>query len=218
MTQIETPQGARAQRRRNILEILTAILLGLVSVATALGAYQATVWAAEAVEYSTAAEQLRDRNLSTLLSSQLGYRDDGAKLFQAVQLDGEITLFPDRTDELRAEQQRIIGTTTPELGAAWDLWVASGYTDEAFPLLNAQYEAASFAEPQSLQYASFVAERAADAIAARSTTVAAASAVLALALFVLGVAGIIRSWRVAAWLVAGGAVTAVIGVLVLLSA
>jgi len=213
MTQVES-----AQRQRNILEIVAAIMLGLVSIATALGAYQATIWAAEAVEYSSTAEQLRDRNLSTALSSQLATRDDGAKLFAAVQLETEITLFPERAEELRADQRRIIATTTPELAAAWDAWVASGYLNEAFPLLNPQYEAASFAEPQSLQYASFVAERAADAIAARSTTVAAASAVLALALFVLGVAGIIRSWRVAAWLVAAGAVAAVIGVVVLLSA
>ena len=213
MTQVES-----AQRQRNILEIVAAIMLGLVSIATALGAYQATSWAAEAVEYSSTAEQLRDRNLSTALSSQLATRDDGAKLFAAVQLETEIALFPERAEELRADQRRIIATTTPELAAAWDAWVASGYLNEAFPLLNPQYEAASFAEPQSLQYASFVAERAADAIAARSTTVAAASAVLALALFVLGVAGIIRSWRVAAWLVAAGAVAAVIGVVVLLSA
>jgi len=207
-----------AQRRRNVLEIVTAILLGLVSIATALGAYQATVWAAEAVAYSSTADQLRDRNLSTTLSSQLALRDDGTKLFAAVQLEAEITLFPERAEELIADQRRIIATTTPELAAAWDAWVASGYLDEAFPLVNPEYEAASFAEPQSLQYASFVAERAADAIAARSTTVAGASAVLALALFALGVAGIIRSWRVAAWLVGAGAVAAVVGVVVLLSA
>lgn len=213
MTQVET-----AQRRRNVLEIVTAILLGFVSVATALGAYQATIWASEAVAYSSSADQLRDRNLSATLSSQLAGRDDGAKLFAAVQLDAEIALFPDRAEELRADQRRIIATTTPELAAAWDAWVASGYLDTTFPLLNPQYQAASIAEPQSLQYASFVAERAADAVDARSTTVAAASAVLALALFLLGVAGIIRSWRVAAWLVAAGAVAAVIGIIVLASA
>jgi len=213
MTQVES-----AQRQRNVLEIVTAVMLGLVSIATALGAYQATSWAAEAVEYSSTAEQLRDRNLSATLSTQLATRDDGAKLFAAVQLETEITLFPERAEELRADQRRIIATTTPELAAAWDAWVTSGYLNEAFPLLNPQYEAAAFAEPQSLQYASFVAGQAADAVAARSTTVAAASAVLALALFVLGVAGIIRSWRVAAWLVAAGAVAAVIGVVVLLSA
>ncbi len=213
MTEVET-----AQRRRNVLEIVTAILLGLVSVATALGAYQATIWAGEAIAYSSTADQLRDRNLSTALSSQLALRDDGAKLFAAVQLDAEITLFPERAEELRADQRRIIATTTPELAAAWDAWVASGYLDTAFPLVNPQYEAASFAEPQSLQYASFVAERAADAVDARSTTVAAASAVLALALFVLGVAGLVRSWRVAAWLVAAGAVAALIGIVVLASA
>ena len=213
MTQVET-----AERRRNVLEVVTAILLGLVSVTTALGAYQATSWAAEAVAYSSTADQLRDRNLSTTLSSQLALRDDGTKLFAAVQLEAEITLFPERAEELIADQRRIIATTTPELAAAWDAWVASGYLDEAFPLVNPEYEAASFAEPQSLQYASFVAERAADAIAARSTTVAGASAVLALALFALGVAGIIRSWRVAAWLVGAGAVAAVVGVVVLLSA
>jgi len=213
VTQVET-----AERRRNVLEVVTAILLGLVSVTTALGAYQATSWAAEAVAYSSTADQLRDRNLSATLSSQLGLRDDGAKLFAAVQLETEITLFPERAEELRADQRRIIATTTPELATAWDAWVASGYLNEAFPLLDPQYEAASFAEPQSLQYASFVAQQAADAIDARSTTVAAASAVLALALFVLGVAGIIRSWRVAAWLVTAGAVAAVLGVVVLLSA
>ncbi len=206
------------QRRRNILEILTAILLGFVSVATALGAYQATVWAFDAVEYSATADQLRDRNLSAVLSSQLVLRDDGAKLFEAFRLETEITLFPERTEELRTEQRLIIDTATPELGTAWDAWAASGFAEETFPITSAQYEVASFSEGQSLQYASFIARQAADNVGARAITVAAASVVLAIALFILGVAGIIRSWQAAAWLVAAAAVAFVVGVGILLSA
>ena len=37
-----------ARTAREIIEIVTAILLGLVSVATAFGAYQASVWSGEA--------------------------------------------------------------------------------------------------------------------------------------------------------------------------
>ena len=43
-------------RLRSALEIATAILLGLVSVATAAGAYQASLWSQQSNEYAAIAE------------------------------------------------------------------------------------------------------------------------------------------------------------------
>ena len=64
-------------RLRGFLEIATAILLGLVSVATAFGAYQASEWSQQAGAYAAVAGQLRDESLSTSIASQLAGHDDG---------------------------------------------------------------------------------------------------------------------------------------------
>ena len=67
-----------------MLEIVTAILLGLVSVATAFGAYQAGQWGQESADLAGASQQLRDRNLALFLESQNTSRDDGERLFDAL--------------------------------------------------------------------------------------------------------------------------------------
>ena len=72
---------------RDALEVIAAVLLGLVSVATALGAYQSAVWASQAADYALVSQQLRDRNLSESLTTQLIFRDDSGKVYDLLALD-----------------------------------------------------------------------------------------------------------------------------------
>jgi hypothetical protein len=203
---------------RDVLEVVTAILLGLVSVATALGAYQASVWAGQAGELGAVSQQLRDRNLSEALTSQLIFTDDGGKLLDLVGLDSEITLYPEREPQLRREQDVLLESSSPELAEAWRTWVEEGYPDDLVPMQTPEYEAALFAPAQSMQYVSFVTDRAAERVGERSGQVTVAAVLFAIALLLLGVAGVNQSWRVAAMLSGGAAIAFLIGVVIVLLA
>ena len=200
---------------RGRLEIATAILLGLVSVATAFGAYQATVWSVQAASYSSISQQLRDRNLTAALSSQLVLKDDGAKVFEAISRDAEAIAFPERAEQLAAERELLIASASPELATAWQAWVESGYEQELVPISSPGYESALFAEPHSLRYASLVAEDLYDELQSRSDIVTTAAVIFAIALFVLGIAGVNISLRVATALVVAGAVALIAGSVVI---
>jgi hypothetical protein len=194
-----------ATTARDRLEIVTAILLGLVSVATAFGAYQAAAWTQQAADFSSVSQQLRDRNLTEALTSQLISRDDTAKLLKAIALSAESTLYPERLEAVAAEQEILISSASPELATAWRAWVASDFDDDLVPITAPDYQAALFAVPQSLQYASYEADRLADAVIARATQLTVAAVVFAISLFLLGVAGVTQTTRVAAWLTGGAA-------------
>lgn len=201
---------------RDRLEIVTAILLGLVSVATAFGAYQAAALTQQAAEFSAVSQQLRDRNLTEALTSQLISRDDTSKLLEAIALSAETTLYPERLAEVTAEQEFLIGSASPELVVAWHAWVESEFAEELVPISAPDYQAALFAVPQSLQYASYEADRLADTVSARATTFTLAAVVFAISLFLLGVAGVIVSSRLAVWLAGGAGFALLVGLAITL--
>lgn len=207
-----------AKSTRDLLEIVTAILLGLVSVATAFGAYQASVWAEQSARYASVSQQLRDRNLTEALTTQLIYKDDARRMLDAIAYNQEAILYPERIDEITAQQRVLIDSATPQLGAAWDAWVAAGYDEALFPITAAAYEAALFAPPQSMQYASYEADLLADAVGEKSDSLTAAAVVFAFALFLLGVAGVNPGVRLVFGLVVGAAALFVGGLVVVLLA
>lgn len=200
-----------ARSIRGVIEIVTAVLLGLVSVTTALGAYQASVWAMESADYRQAAVQMRDRNLTELLTSQLIFKQDGVKLYEAFTLESEATVYPERADEVARKQEALLGSSSsPGFYEQWLAWREADYAQELAPITQADYEARLFAQPQSLQYGSYVANKLADEAGARSAQVAIASVIFAISLLLLGVAGVNASWKVAASL-AGAAAVAYLG-------
>jgi len=201
---------------RGVIELVTAILLGLVSVTTALGAYQASVWALEADDYRQVAVQMRDRNLTELLTAQLIFKQDGAKLTRAFTLESEAVLYPERADDIAQEQQALLSSASPGFYEQWVLWRDADFAEELTPLLQPEYETQLFSQPHSLQYSSFVANQLADAAGVKSAQVAVASVVFAIALLLLGVAGVNASWKVAATLAGSAALAYVGGLLFLL--
>lgn len=207
-----------ARTTREILEILSAILLGLVSVATAFGAYQATLWAGEASALAEASQQARDRNLSEYLSTEIAAVDDSGKLIELTRLNLETFVFPERAAEIAITQEALLQAATPELAAGWAAFVESDYDIAFAPLTSIEYEAHLYAEVQSLQYVGYVADKAADAVGARADSVTLGALVFAVALFLLGVAGVSSSWRLAGWLTSGAALAFVVGVVIVLLA
>ena len=203
-------------RTRGALEIVTGVLLGLVSVATAIGAYQAGVWGQQGSDLKSASGQLRDRNLALYLEYTVVQGDDYQRLFDALALNAEAAFYPERADAATAEQDVIIGAASPALIEAWGLWRDCGFCDTDIPLLSPAYEAASYAQPQSYNLVSAVADRGANRLLERSRTMTVVSVVFAVALLLLGVAGVSSRLRVSAITTAGGALAFVVGVAIVI--
>lgn len=202
------------ERLRGALEIATAVLLGLVSVATAAGAYQSSVWSQQSNEYAQIAGELRDSSLSSFITSGVAGFDDGERLFDALELEFQIMDTPANVEELVTERDVILAGASPGLAEQWDLWAAGGYRDEDFPTTSVAYIAATYAPTYSANAASAVAYEASDSLATRSVQQAVAAAIFALALLLLGVSGANASLKVAFALAVGGAAAFVGGLVI----
>ena len=201
-------------RLRSMLEIATAILLGLVSIATATGAYQASTWAQDAGRFESASGQLRDLSLSNYISSELAGFDDGERMFDALVLEFEIMEPADGTDvaALRERSDVILAGGSPALLDDWHAWVDSGYADDAFPGTGVQYQSDLYAPTFAANRASAVAADLADQLGARSLQQTVAAAIFALALLLLGVSGANATLKVSFVLAIGGASAFLVGV------
>lgn len=201
----------REDRTRGVLEVVTAILLGLVSVATAIGAYQAGQWGQQSAELASISQQLRDRNLALFLESQNTARDDGQRLFDALGLEAEGVFYPERRDRLQEEQDLVLGAASPALVVAWNEWEERGFTG-AHPLSSPTYEAQNYAPSLSHNVVSLIAWESAEALEDRSFTMTVVSVIFAFALLMLGVAGASSRLAVSALLTGGGALAFLAGV------
>lgn len=206
------------RRLRGMLEIATAILLGLVSVATAAGAYQASEWAAQSADYASTASQLRDASLSNHIASQLANFDDGERIFEA--LDLEFDIIGGATDVLsiRERQEVVLGGGSPGLIDEWVTWIESGYANDSYPATGPEFVANQLAPTFGANRASAVAFELSQEIGGRSLQITIASVVFALALLLLGVSGANRSLKVSFALAVGGAAAFVVGVVISLLA
>jgi hypothetical protein len=204
------------QRTRGALEIITAILLGLVSVATAVGAYQAGEWGQQSDDLASVSQQLRDRNLALFLESQNTSRDDYTRLFDALGLYAEMTFYPERADELTAVQDVVMAAASPPLRDTFPAWRAAGYPLDAAPLNAPDYQAQIFAPTQSYNVVSVVAYDASEALEQKSYAMTIVSVVFAIALLLLGVAGSSSRLNVAAIMTGGGALAFLVGVAIVI--
>ena len=205
-------------RLRSFLEIVTAILLGLVSVATAAGAYQASEWAQQSGSYASIAGQLRDASLSTSIASQLAGQDDGERVFEALSIEFDIMDGATNVEELRERQGVIVDGGSPGLAEEWRRFVESGYAEDSFPATSAEFVASMLAPTYGPNQASAVAFRLSEEVGGKSLLITVASVVFALALLLLGVSGANRSLKVSFGLAVGGAVAFLVGVAISLLA
>ena len=201
-------------RLRSLLEIATAILLGLVSVATAAGAYQASEWSNQSGVYAATAGQLRDLSLSTNVASQLASYDDGVRVADCLAIEFDIQNGATDVEALRARQEILLAAGSPGLEDAWDAWIASGFAEEYYPLTASGFLASQLAPTYAANRASAVAYHASDQIGSRGVLITVASAIFALALLLLGVSGANASLRVSLALAIGGASAFLAGVVV----
>lgn len=205
-------------RLRDLLEVATAILLGLVSVATAAGAYQASEWAQQSAVYAGAAGQLRDESLASGIASQIAQFDDNERFSQALAIELKIGAGAENPDELREQQARVLEGGSPGLAEGWQRWAAGGFSDSDHPLTDADLLTPQLAPTYGANRASAVAYSIADEIGSRSQQLTVAAAIFALALLLLGVSGANQSLKIAFGLALGGAGAFLVGVVISLLA
>lgn len=205
-------------RLRGTLEIATAILLGLVSVATAAGAYQASEWSQEAGRYESISGQLRDASLSTFIANDLAGFDDGERLFEALELEFEILGGDPDVEGLRERQDAILAAATDGVLDDWHKFVDGGYRPEDLPTQSAEYTALTIAPTFAANSASAVAYEISQGFGARSLQLTVASVIFALSLLLLGVSGANASLKVAFALTIGGAAAFATGIVIVVLA
>lgn len=198
------------------LDVLTAVMLGVVSLATALGAWQASAW------NTTADELTRDAHDALDVSVNLAVLGEYARRFDTEASAAATRWAQDRdaaTDPLLytvydLRVQTRLGSTTPGFQEAWLAWWAAGQPAELDPLQDSAYLLQRDGPTVTYAQVSRDLSAAADSLKARSGLIARAALVHALALFLFGISSIGRLQSIRVAILALG-VTAFAGGLVL---
>lgn len=180
------------------LEIATAIALGVVSLVTALGVLQASLWTADAARFASDSADARDQSISVAVVSQLKARADVGALYEAARLarlQDEALAEGDQLLALQLETDitGTLGTVYVDGTAdAFAAWRAAGFPDDANPAQSADYLVQGQGQADALILASQRLGDLGKQLTARAEIFGQASLVHALALFLFGVAGINR--------------------------
>lgn len=188
------------------LEIVTAVMLGLVSIVTALGAWQSAVWNSIADEYARDAGDARDVSVSQAVLADYALRLDAEASGNALRY---YTIAQSSSDPIEAglgalHVQSEAARTSPGFAEAWQAWADAGFPSDTNPLEDQRYLAELRKIPDSYSYASQQLSAAADAQHAKSGILSQAALVQALALFLFGIAGVNRLYEVRAAVLALG--------------
>jgi hypothetical protein len=188
---VDTRTGGRG------LEIATAIALGVVSLMTALGVLQASLWNASADRFASDSADARDQSISISVVAQLRQRADlsailearpFAERYDAALAAGDLDTALDVFGDLGTKVSTVY--LLPE--GSFDAWWEAGFPDDARPTDSPEYLVALYGPVDALTVTSKELGENASALKAKSGLFGQASLVLALALFLFGVAGINR--------------------------
>ncbi|CAN5325422.1 hypothetical protein BH11ACT3_BH11ACT3_04070 [soil metagenome] len=177
---------------------MTAILLGLVSFTTALGAWQAATWSADADEYALNSDDARDASIIRGVAWQADNRRDNGSILEA----RKYALLEDQAIAAQNAQDAafynvLVGNelgriVTEGLPQAFTTWRADGFPTDESPITDPIYLANLRGDTDAYVIASQIAGDAKDALEEKARIFAQAALIDALALFLFGVAGINR--------------------------
>lgn len=178
------------------LEIATALALGIVSLVTALGVLQASLWNDTADRFAADSADARDQSIAVSVVAQLQQRADLAALLEARLLAGDYDEAVaagdvDRAVDLYGEIGAAIGNSYVE-PEAFDAWYAAGFPEDARPTDAPEYLVEVRGDADALILASQRLGDLASDLKASSAVFGQAALIHALALFLFGVAGINR--------------------------
>lgn len=176
------------------LEIVSAVMLGLVSVVTALGAWQSAVWTGQAEELARDAIDARDVSISLSIVSEQARRIDREAIASAVFEHGRGAGATDPTQEqlVTLRVRAALGPASEPVQLAWPQWSAGGFDPDADPMLDPDYLIERDGASESYARVSLVAVGVAEQFTAKSGVLAQAALIQALALFLFGIAGVNR--------------------------
>ncbi|MGB3909737.1 MAG: hypothetical protein WBL06_04635 [Pseudolysinimonas sp.] len=180
------------------LEIATAIALGIVSVVTALGVLQASVWNSDAGRFATDSADARDQSISVAVVAQLKQRADLGAMYEAerlARLQDEALAAGDELEVLELDSDISGALATVYVDGASELfaeWRSAGFPADGNPAASADYLVQNQGEADALTLASQRLGDLGKQLAGRAAIFGQASLVHALALFLFGVAGINR--------------------------
>ncbi len=173
-------------------------MLGVVSLTTALGAWQATTWTRQAADYGESSADARDANITRSIDWQGSSRIDNAAVLQARKfaiLEDEATASGDFVAAAYANVMvgnQLGRSVNDELGEAFAEWRAAGFPADQLPTADAGYVAELRGDADSYSIVSALAGSFKEALQTKASIFTQAALVNALALFLLGVAGINR--------------------------
>jgi hypothetical protein len=208
----DAPGAAEREPSRG-LDVLTAVLLGVVSLTTALGAWQAGTWSTQAAEYASSSGDARDVSIVQTVAWQYQSRLDAAAVLQARKfalLEDQAAVDLDAAGVayngvmVTNHLSRVIADGLPE---AFNAWRAEGFPADQTPTSDPVYLANLRGDADAYALASVIAGDFKSELEAKAAIFTQAALIDALALFLLGVAGInrLRAARFAT-LVLGGVV------------
>lgn len=176
------------------IEIVTAVMLGLASVVTALGAWQAGQWTAIADEYKNDASDARDVSIIQSVASGNSLRVDQEASAQAMAYRQLAEQATDETVRMFYEFSvtSALSRSTGGFADAWEDWAAGGFQSADNPLTDPQYLVGRDGSADSYAFTSTVLGSASSAMKDRAAILAQASLVYALALFLFGISGVNR--------------------------
>jgi hypothetical protein len=188
---VETRVGGRG------LEIATAIALGVVSLVTALGVLQASLWNDAADRLASDSADARDQGISLAVVAQLKHRSDVAALLEARQLANEqdeaiAAGDIERALGLQSEIGVALGNAYALPDGSFDAWREAGFPEDDRPSDSPAYLVGVWGATDALTVTSQDLGDLAKDFKGRSGTFGQASLIHALALFLFGVAGINR--------------------------
>jgi hypothetical protein len=213
----EAPGHARRGLR---LEVITAILLGLGSVATAFSAFEAAIYDDKAGGHTAQAERLTIESAAEFQASQITYGRDVQSFSQALIVDptfaadGGAGLSSEQRDAREAEAARLVYVLgSPAFQTAYWGWVDRQATEggDISPLSDAAYLESVGASSAALADQAVAARKNASVQSGMADTVSQASLIYAIALFLLGIAGVNRHWGTQLALVSLGGVVLAAG-------
>jgi len=204
-----------SERSTRSLDVVTAVMLGLVSVVTALGAWQAAAWDSRAQEFERDAGDARDVSVNQSVLADYSRRTDLEASATAKALSEQRAQETDLFEQLVLDNriQAALSATTPGFSDAWFEWQAGGSDPLAQPIDDPDYVVARDGVPQAYGYTGAVLDDLSQRLQNRSSVLAQAALIQALALFLFGIAGVnrLRSVRIAVLVL--GLVTFAAGVL-----
>jgi hypothetical protein len=209
-----------AERTSRRLDVATAVMLGLVSVVTAIGAFQAAAWETRSQELERDSGDARDVSVNQAVLANANTRADleaattAAVLWQQREATDDLIERAGLENRIRA----VLVATTPGFSDSWVRWQEGGFDPLARPTDDPGYQVLRDGLHQSYAVAGDELDRLSNEFEDRAEVLAQASLIQALALFLFGIAGVNNVIFVRIGMLGLGTVAFIVGIIVALSA